>query len=32
MDEVRERLEEYDKNPTLGINFDQAMDDIESEL
>jgi len=32
MDEVRERLEEYDKNPTAGVNFNQAMDDIESEL
>ena len=32
MDEVRERLEEYDKNPTIGLNFNQAMDDIESEL
>jgi hypothetical protein len=32
MNEVRERLEEYDNKPTIGLNFNQAMDDIESEL
>ena len=32
MDEVRERLEEYDNKPTIGLNFNQAIDGIESEL
>lgn len=32
MDEVGERLEEYDNKPTISLNFNQAMDDIESEL
>ena len=29
---VRERLEDYTKNPDKAIDFDEAMDDIEKEL
>jgi len=32
MNEVRERLAEYKKNPKLGLDFDEAMDDIEKDL
>jgi len=30
--EVRERMEEYYRNPDIAIDFDKAMDDIEKEL
>ena len=29
---VRERLEDYRKNPGSAMDFDSAMDDIENEL
>lgn len=29
---VRQRLEDYRKNPVSALNFDDAMDDIEKEL
>lgn len=32
MDEVRERLEDYRKNPYQALDFDQAIDEIEREL
>lgn len=32
MDEVRERMEEYKKNPDLALDFDKTMDEIEEEL
>jgi hypothetical protein len=31
-DLVRQRLEDYRKNPGSAIDFDSAMDDIEKEL
>ena len=32
MNQVRERSEEYHKNPSIGLNFDKAMRNIENEL
>lgn len=32
MEEVRERLAEYQANPALAENFDQALADIENSL
>jgi hypothetical protein len=32
MDQVRERSEEYHKNPSIGLDFDKAMKNIENEL
>lgn len=32
MQQVRERSEAYLKNPSTGIDFDQAMKEIEDEL
>lgn len=32
MDQVRERSEEYKKNPSIGLDFDEAMKKIENEL
>ncbi|WP_396217217.1 hypothetical protein [Flavobacterium sp.] len=32
MDQVRERSEEYHKNPSNGLDFDKAMKNIENEL
>lgn len=29
---VSERLEEYKRNPSMGTDFDEAMDDIEKDL
>jgi len=29
---VRQRLEDYEKNPGSALDFDTAMDDIEKEL
>jgi hypothetical protein len=31
-DMVRERIEEYKRNPESAMDFDTAMDDIEKEL
>lgn len=31
-DLVKERLEEYKTNPSLALDFDNAMDDIEKEV
>ncbi len=31
-DLVRQRLDEYKKNPSSAMDFDSAMDDIEKEL
>lgn len=31
-DMVRERIEDYKKNPESAMDFDTAMDDIEKEL
>ena len=31
-DLVRQRLDEYKKNPSSAMDFDAAMDDIEKEL
>lgn len=30
--EVRNRLEDYNENPSQAMDFDQAMDDIEKDL
>jgi len=30
--EVRERMEQYKKNPGAALDFDEAMDDIEKDL
>ena len=32
MDVVKNRLEDYQKNPEQALDFDTAMDDIEKEL
>lgn len=32
MNEVRDRLAEYKKNPKSGLDFDEAMDDVEKDL
>lgn len=32
MDEVRERMEDYRKNPDQALDFNQTMDEIEKEL
>jgi len=32
MNQVRERLAEYRKNPKSGLDFNEAMDDIEKDL
>jgi hypothetical protein len=32
MQEVRERLEDYNSNPDKAMNFDTAMDDLEKDL
>ena len=32
MDIVRERMEDYKKNPDQALDFDQTMDEIEKEL
>lgn len=32
MDEVRERMEEYKRNPEQASDFDQSLDDIEKEF
>jgi hypothetical protein len=31
-DIVRNRLADYKRNPTIGLDFDEAMDDIEKSL
>jgi len=32
LDVVRERIEAYSRNPDQALDFDKAMDEIESEL
>jgi hypothetical protein len=32
IDEVRKRSSEYHKNPKIGLDFDQAMKEIENDL
>lgn len=32
IDQVRERSAEYHKNPSLGLDFDEAMKQIEDDL
>jgi hypothetical protein len=32
IDQVRKRSAEYHKNPSIGLDFDEAMKDIENEL
>lgn len=32
LQEIDRRVADYKKNPSQALNFDQAMDDIESEL
>jgi hypothetical protein len=32
IDEVKERVEDYRKNPDLALDFENAMDEIENEL
>jgi hypothetical protein len=32
MDEVKERMAGYKKNPDLALDFDKTMDEIEKEL
>ena len=32
MDEVMERMEDYRKNPEQALDFDQVIDEIQSEL
>jgi len=32
MNEVRERLAEYNKNPKSGFDFNESMDDLEKDL
>jgi len=30
--EVKERMEEYNRNPSIGLDFDSVMDEIEKNL
>jgi len=32
MDQVRERSNQYHKNPDIGLDFDEAMKEIENDL
>jgi hypothetical protein len=32
MDQVRERSNQYHKNPEIGLDFDEAMKEIENDL
>jgi len=32
MDEVRERSKQYHKNPAIGLDFDEAMKEVENDL